>query len=283
MFAKLDPRLLWLEQAYVAPMSLPGGATADYYRRGTGEPLVVVPGLAGGVALLQPLLERLSHQYEVTAIELRGERDAWFDRAYDLDTLADDLDYALRSLRLERPNLLGVSFGGAVALRYALRHPRQLGSLTLQGTGSCFVPSLFTRAARAVLDRMPLPTDSPFVNQFFRILVGGAPPNVCGEDEFRYIVEHCWATDQSVMSHRLAVLDGFDVEDELPRLQVPTLVLAGKCDAVVPAAAMRNLARRLPRASLCRLDSAGHFAFVTHPDLVVERMNRFARATTVEV
>src|SRR5262245_47939066 len=49
------------------------GCTVEYVVRGAGQPLVLVPGLAGGVDLLEPLIERLSRRYQVVACQLRGE------------------------------------------------------------------------------------------------------------------------------------------------------------------------------------------------------------------
>ena len=59
---------------------------------------------------------------------------------------------------LERPNVLGVSFGGTLALELAARHPQRLDTLTVQGAGAQFERSLLQQVAGLILSRYPLPS-----------------------------------------------------------------------------------------------------------------------------
>src|SRR5258708_23473677 len=117
---------------------------------------------------------------------------------------------------------MGVSFGGAVALEYAVTHPHRIAGLATWGAEARFRPTVGTTIARRVCERYPLPSDSPFLNQFFNLLHGGKPEPGPMAD---FIVAQCWTTDQSVVAHRLAALDSFDVADRLWRIDAPTLVL----------------------------------------------------------
>src|SRR5438034_5714226 len=65
---------------------------ADFMEWGSGPPLVLVPGLAGGIALVEPLAIELSRHFHVIAFELRGESDCFALRQrFGLNELADDL------------------------------------------------------------------------------------------------------------------------------------------------------------------------------------------------
>ena len=119
-----------------------------------------------------------------------------------------------------------------------------------------------------------MPRDNGFVNQFFNLLHGGKPePGPLAE----FVVERCWETDQSVVAQRLALLDSFDVRDRLWRIDVPTLVLAGSRDVVVPPARQRALAEAISGARFETLEGAGHIGFLTHRLEVARRVGRLLR------
>jgi pimeloyl-ACP methyl ester carboxylesterase len=128
--------------------------------------------------------------------------------------------------------------------------------------------------ARRVLERFPLPNDNRFVNQFFNLLHGARPEPGPQVD---FVVERCWETDQSVMAGRIALLETFDVSDRLWRIDVPTLVLAGSRDVIVPVWRQRALAAAIGGARFEIIDGAGHIAFVTHRAEVVRRMRKLLR------
>jgi pimeloyl-ACP methyl ester carboxylesterase len=243
------------------------GTLVEVVRLGRGRPLVLVPGLAGSWQLLTPLAHRLSRHFEVIAYGLRGDGfaapalsgpglDVW-----DMSVHSDDLSSLIEQLRLECPVVFGISFGGAIALQFALDHPSRLSAMVLQGAAARFSTTLGSAIARRVLERFVLPHDNGFVNQFFNLLHGARPEPGPLVD---FVTERIWETDQSVMASRLALLEHFDVTDRLWQIDVPTLVLAGSKDVIVPAAHQRRLADSIPGARFELLDGAGHIGFLTH-------------------
>src|SRR5262245_42942719 len=148
--------------------------TARFKEWGEGPPLVLVPGLAGGFELLGPLAGRLARHFRVISYQLRGEDDCFaLRRRFGLADLVADLAEFLDWHCLESPAVMGVSFGGLLALEFAARHQHRLSRLVVQGVGADFQRGLLQRVARAVLARYPLPADSPFINQFFNLFFGG--------------------------------------------------------------------------------------------------------------
>jgi pimeloyl-ACP methyl ester carboxylesterase len=248
------------------------GDWVDVVQVGRGDPLVLVPGLAGGWKLLAPLAEKLAPHFEVTIAGLRGDRfPLGMTWAREIADYAHDLACLIDRLGLERPAVFGVSFGGAVALELAAEQPRKLSALVVQGAEARFRSSLGARIARRVLERFPLPSDNGFVNQFFNLLYGGKPEPGPLVD---FVVERCWETDQSVMAQRIGLLESFDVADRLWRIDVPTLVLAGTRDAIVPMSRQRALAESIPGARFERIEGAGHVGFLTHRSAVIRQVRR---------
>jgi len=249
--------------------------TAEYCEWGAGPPLVLVPGLAGGFELMGPLARLLAEDFRVISYQLRGENDCFALRQrFGLPDLVRDLAEFLDSQFLERPAILGVSFGGILALEFAARFPQRLRALLVQGVGARFERGLLQRVAGMVLSRYPLPADNPFVNQFFNLLFGSRQkPGPL----FEFVTRQCWQTDQSIMAHRFSLVERFDMEDRLERIQVPALILAGDRDLLVSDRSLRALHQGIRGAELVRLPRCGHLASVAQPQRVAHEVQRFLR------
>jgi pimeloyl-ACP methyl ester carboxylesterase len=263
-----------------------GGEWVDVVRVGRGRPLVLVPGLAGGWKLLWPLAQSLARQFEVFLVGLRGDRDPWVGleggpgMPWDLEEYAEDLKDLIDRIGLSCPAVMGVSFGGAVALEFAIRYPHALSSLVINGADSRFRTTLASTIARRVLERYPLPSNSPFVNQFFHLLYGRKPDPGPVVD---FVIERIWETDQGVMARRLAQLESFDISEKLWRIDVPSLVLAGSRDVIVPAARQKALADSIAGARFRTIEDAGHIGFLTHRAEVVREVRRHLGRVTAQV
>lgn len=239
-----------------------GGASFEVTRHGSGPPLVLIPGLAGGTRLVAPLVARLGRDFEVHVSGLRGDPDGPSRfRAGSLADHAQDVAGLIRGLGLEQPLVLGVSYGAAVALQLAIDCPVSVGSLVLSGVEARFTHRHFARLARRVLEGYPLPIDSPFINQFFRLLHGD---RVAAIDPLaRFVVDACWETDQVVLADRLRSLENFDLSDSLWRIQAPALVVAGSRDSIVAPENQRALAQSLA-AEYAEIPGGGHVSFLSH-------------------
>jgi pimeloyl-ACP methyl ester carboxylesterase len=263
-----------------------GDEAVDVIRMGKGDPLVLVPGLAGSWKLLLPLARLLARRYEVITYGLRGDGlpSAGFlapqSRVWDIGGHADDLASLIEQLGLESPAVLGVSFGGAIALELAVERPTLLGALIVQGAEARFRTTIGSSIARRVLERFPLPSNNGFVNQFFNLLHGSKPEPGPLVD---FVVERIWETDQSIMAQRLVQIEHFDVSDCLWKIEVPTLVVAGSRDAIVPAARQRELAGAITDARFELLEGAGHIGFLTHRDTFVRQVHRHLRRVKASV
>jgi pimeloyl-ACP methyl ester carboxylesterase len=263
-----------------------GEERLDVVRLGRGEPLVLVPGLAGSWKLLLPLARELARHFEVITYGLRGDRRSWIgrdgqpSRPHEIGAHAEDLSRLIDEFGLECPSVFGVSFGGAIALELAARRTNRLGSLIVAGAGPWFRPTIGSTIARRVLERFPLPTDSRFVNQFFHLLYGSKPAPGPLVD---FVIDRIWETDQSVMAQRLAQLESFDVSERLWRIDARALVVAGARDVIVPPAEQRALASAISGARFVMIEDAGHIGFLTHRTQVVREVRRHLRRAKAAV
>ena len=152
------------------------------------------------------------------------------------------------------------------------RMDERLERLAVQGTGARLQPGLLQRVAGAVLSRYPLPSDNPFINQFFNLLFGGR----CKQDPlFELVTRQCWQTDQGVMAHRFHLVEQFEPGDRLERIRVPTLALAGDRDLLVSPRSLEELRSGIRDCRLVYLPGCGHLAFVTQPERVAAEVRSF--------
>jgi pimeloyl-ACP methyl ester carboxylesterase len=225
--------------------------------------------------LLEPLARSLGRNFQVFGLSLRGEQDCFeLRQGCTADSLAQDVCHFLNYLNLERPLLMGVSFGGVLALHAASRWPHRFGGLVVQGAEVRFEPTLLRRVAGEILRGYPLPTNSSFVNQFFNLLFGCKPRD---RQLFEFVTRTCWATDQSVMASRFQIAEELDLGDRLECIRTPTLLLHGGRDLLVSRKGLAEMVSAIPETELIELPQAGHLAFVTHPNELAESVERFAQ------
>jgi pimeloyl-ACP methyl ester carboxylesterase len=245
---------------------------AEFVEWGEGPPLVVVPGLAGGIDLLEPLIHELGQHFRVICYQTRGEADCFaLRRRFDLTDLATDLAEFVFLRGLECPAVFGCSFGGVIALASAAKYPRLYSSVGAQGVGMRFESGMLHRIAGMVLSNYPLPKDCRFVNQFFNLLFGQKP----SPDQFELVTNACWQTDQSVMAHRLRLIRRFSLTDKTACVQVPTLVISGTRDFIVSKENSAELAATLPDCEQFVIPRAGHLAPVTHVTEMSNLLSQF--------
>ncbi|HEV2927899.1 MAG TPA: alpha/beta hydrolase, partial [Propionibacteriaceae bacterium] len=97
---------------------------------GAGRPMILLHGGLGSGEMFGPTLGRLAQGHQVIVVDLQGHgRTADVDRPLDPRRMADDLAGLIDQLGLEKPDLVGYSLGGWVALHTAARYPAKVGRL----------------------------------------------------------------------------------------------------------------------------------------------------------
>lgn len=270
---------------YRAPLPQTGCAilrnyTAEYLAWGSGPPIVLIPGLAGGVGLTSLLAAQLTQEYRVLALQLRGETDPFvLRRRFDLNDLVDDIADFIELLGLECPVVVGVSFGGILALQYAARYPSRLSAVIAQGVDVTFAPSLLRFAIELALRQYSLPNHNPFLNQFFQIFLGKRCEDA---NLLNFVAQQCWQTDQSVMAYRFRLAEQMNLRPYLSAIRVPTLIVTGQLDLLTTRQGLQELQRRIPRVDHVSIPEAGHFAFVSHAPHLATIIRRFLRRCLAE-
>ncbi|MEQ1763478.1 MAG: alpha/beta hydrolase [Pyrinomonadaceae bacterium] len=252
-----------------------------YEVRGSGEPLVLIPGFASGAWSWEWQAEALSAQFHIVTFDPRGvSRSALHDDAHvSITKIAGDIAALLRELRLDRAHILGISFGGFVAQEFALRYPDRVNKLVLASTSfggpNHVMPPMEVLAAFSSTEGL---NDSDRVRK--HLTTAFTPEFVldhAGEvDRFCTLREENCVPDE-VYQQQLASALAFNTEGRVGEINAETLVLTGDGDTVVPAENSRNLANKIPNATLGVISDGGHMAFVENAEefnsFVIEFLN----------
>ncbi len=167
--------------------------------------------------------------------------------------------------RFDRPVLLGTSFGSVVAIRVATSHSVDLSGLILTAGfarhSGLFHPLL--PLARFLPRLEPIGSAiAPLIAPLSARYVIGKSSDSEGRQE---LVREALMTSVEERASRLLAIAEVDLRDQLPAIRVPTLVIHGTADRLVPLQQGRELADLIPNAEYHEIDGAGHIPYISHP------------------
>ena len=256
---------------------------------GDGPPtLLAVHGVGFDHWQLRPHLDSLAASMRVVYFDLRGHGRSARAPAETLDHDAWTRDIeAVRSAAAVGPTFLfGHSYGGFLALEHALRYPGALAGLILCSTAPAldfFEVSLAEARRRAGPDAaervvrgfgQPLVEDDVFRRVFRELLpLYFHRPDAHDLDALFGGIDY----RATMLDHAHAeCLPRYDLRDALARVRVPTLIVNGDDDWLMPVAhGARRLHEGIPRSELAVLERSGHFPFIERPRELADLVRRF--------
>jgi len=244
---------------------------------GSGPDVLLIGGLGDTVESWQFQLDGLADRYRLTALDNRGAgRTAMPDGPVTAAVMADDAAAVLRALDISSAHVAGFSMGSAVAQELALRHPDLVQSLVLQSTYAR--PEALFRAQLAFWRWLPevAPSEREFFQAFFTWVY---TPRAHAEGTVNEIVEEAIAfPHQQPPEGFQAQVDAcasHDAADRLTEIAVPTLVLAGEFDIILPPRCSRAVAEAIPGARFEGMPEQAHQPFQEIPDQWNARVDAF--------
>lgn len=193
---------------------------------------------------------------------------------YSLRDMAADSLGVLDALGLDKVHVVGVSMGGMIAQRLALMAPQRVRSLTsiMSSSGARGLPQARRRVTRTLLGRPANNSMQAVGDHYVKLFkVIGSPGFPTPEGEMRERIHHDLQRSFhpiGTLRQMLAIVADVDRAAALEEVAVPTLVLHGKADPLVPYAHGEDTARRIAGAKLVGIEGMGHDL----PPGVVERL-----------
>ena len=254
------------------------GLGIAYERAGDGPPLVLLHGYVGdGRGTWRHQIDGLSDEFTVVAWDAPGAgRSSDPPESFRLPDYADCLAGFVRALGLRRVQLVGLSFGGALALELYRRHPAIPATLLLAGGYAGWAGSLPpAEAERRLGQALELADGTPDE------LVGALLPTLFSD-----------SADPSAVAGFAAAMRAFhpaglramarsametDLRDVLPRIAVPTLLLHGGADGLGDLERRAHVRAAIPASRLVVLPGVGHASCAEAPELVNREVRAFLR------
>lgn len=248
------------------------GQQIYYEMYGKGEPLILIMGIGGDSTMWAPFqVPAFSTKFQVIVFDNRDAgRSSKAVTSYTIADMADDVAGLMDGLGKERAHILGVSMGGMIAQEFALCYPDRLNKLILTGTGAA--------TSRAKFD--PIMAWN-FVKQHDTNGLAFAA------QQFIWLFSTDFLRNQQVVDQTLALFasnpnpvspdayarqaEAYAMHDSLDRLtnaRVPTLVISGEQDRLVPPWIARELVDAIPGAKfhLVKGSGASHALMLERPD-----------------
>jgi 3-oxoadipate enol-lactonase len=246
-----------------------------YYEiHGEGYPLILIRGLGSNADHWYCQVPAFSERYSVVVFDNRGiGRSDKPDIPYTMSMMAEDTVGLMDALDLPVAHILGISMGGMIAQEIALRHQQRVNGLVLGCTncgGKRAVPP--SDEVLSVLISYVLTGDREAGREFATLLFTERTLRENHEIVERYQeISEKFPPSPQTMAHQAEAAQGFDSWEELVRIEVPTLVITGSEDILVPPENSSILAERIPGAQLRIVEGGGH-------QFLLEKADDFNRA-----
>jgi pimeloyl-ACP methyl ester carboxylesterase len=241
------------------------GLKMYYEVHGTGKPLILLHGGAGATEMYSEVIPILAKGHQVIALDLQAHgRTADIDRPLRYELLADDIAALVGQLHLDKVDVMGYSMGGGVALRVAIQHPQLVRKLVLVSTPfkrDGWYPEVREAMGHSEENVEPM-KQTPIYELYARI----APR----------------PEDFPVLFKKLGEMlrQDYDWSQEVTKLKIPVLLVAGDADSVRTAHAVEFFellggGRRdagwdgsgMSTARLCILPGVTHYNIFNLPQL----------------
>jgi poly(3-hydroxyalkanoate) depolymerase len=246
-------------------------------RAGTGVPLVLCNGIGASLEVLDPFVAQLDADTPVVRFDVPGSGGSPNSPLpYGFPYLAAVVGRLLKKIGIDTAvDVLGMSWGGALAQQFAFQHPRRCRRLILvsTGTGAIMVPGSPSVLAKMVTPRRFLDHD------YAATIAGDLYGGTARTDPWtvkRLFDQQLMAGSRVGYLHQLLAGSVWTSIFALPLIRQRTLIVAGTDDPVVPVANARIMHRLLPHSSL-HLHSGGHADLVTNATELAPVIEKFRK------
>lgn len=228
--------------------------------------------------VFDPLVSELENDFHLILLDMHGHGASEYRVPLTLEEMSADYHILLASLNLSKPTWVGYSIGGMIGMRLAVQHPELFDSLILMATS-------------AHLDSPRIQEQTWWLWQMFRAghresIVDAAlrfffaPGTISTQPELvaKYrakVLNYNQAQASGMFEVARAVLGRTDISEQLKRIRVPTLAIAGKEDLASAPEELKFIVSCVPQAQFAVVDDASHLLVIEKPLQVSQIVKKF--------
>jgi len=239
-----------------------------YESYGNGEPLILLNGIMMSTESWQIFKESLSKKCKLILIDFldQGKSDK-MENLYTQDAQVEVLESLRKHLKLDNFNLLGISYGGEVALKYTLKYQKNIKSLILSNTTAYTDPQLkqigdsWIDAAKTHNGKIFFNASIPpvYSKSFFE---KNAEWLIKRQGYFEKAFKDEW---YEAFIRLVKSAENYDVRDKINEIMVNTLLISADDDGITPLKSQEYIYNKLPNCIWVTLNNCGHASMYEQP------------------
>jgi len=243
--------------------------------------LLFLHGVGGDLDAWQYVIKPLQAKgYNTIAMDLRGHGYSSHPRtpqSYNLSHLVKDIEEILKAEKQKEIILIGHCYGANIALMFTLKNPHMVKKLIVIGASYCPPPYLKNAILRKgaalatnVATLLSLPARKPWHSPY--------PPGKYHKDyEWFGLARTIWHNSLRSYTQTSKQIENFNVLDQLPKIKVPTLIIAGEKDSIYPLPLSEKLHQEIPNSKLEVIKNANHVLPMNNPEEITSLIFNFCK------
>jgi 3-oxoadipate enol-lactonase len=256
------------------------GARIYWDESGHGEPVLLIMGLGYTAHMWYRTRPFLAAQYRTLAFDNRGVgRSSSPSGHYSIALMASDATAVLDAAEAESAHVFGVSMGGMIAQEFALQYPKRVRSLMLGCTAAGGPTAVRAEpAAIQMLRAIPKMQREQAAQAALPFIYDSATPRDRIDEDLA--VRLPWFPRAEAYTAQLQAIIAWEAYSRLSAIDVPTLVIHGEADRLVPPGNANLIAGRITGAKLVMIPHAGHLFLTDQTEASQQAILTFLEAQT---
>jgi pimeloyl-ACP methyl ester carboxylesterase len=247
--------------------------------QGLGEPVLLIMGLGYTAHMWHRTRPRLADLFRTIAFDNRGVgRSGSPAGPYPIALMASDAAAVLDAAEVQGAHLFGVSMGGMIAQEFALQYPTRVRSLILGCTAAGGPTAVRAEPEATQILKARGMTPQQAAEAVLPFIYDAETPHERIEEDLA--IRHPWLPRPESYIAQLQGILAWEAYSRLPAIGVPTLVIHGENDRLVPAGNGKLIADRIPSAKLVLIPHASHLFLTDRTQIAHEAILNFLKAQT---